>query len=90
MVEIVVWSGTRWESEGDECVCLSEKKRKESKMREREMTSQPYKSEGVCEMWWVVIGLGGACGTPKNIRPCIFFFFNWVGLLQYIYIYIYI
>ena len=79
MVEIVVWSGTRWESEGDECVCLSEKKRKESKMREREMTSQPYKSEGVCEMWWVVIGLGGARGTPKNIRPCIFFFLIALG-----------
>ena len=28
MVEMVVWSGTQWESVGNECVCLSEEKRK--------------------------------------------------------------
>ena len=31
------------------------------------MTGQTQESEGVCEMWWVVIGVGGARGTPKNI-----------------------
>ena len=36
-------------------------------MRGREMTGQTQESEGVCEMWWVVIGLGGACGISKNI-----------------------
>ena len=37
MVEMVVWSGTRWESVGNECVCvcvcLSEEKRKKVKGR---------------------------------------------------------
>ena len=46
-----------------ECVCLSEKKRKESKCEEERWPAN-QKSEGVCEMWWVVIVVGGA---PKNI-----------------------
>ena len=41
MVEMVVWRGTRWESDGDECVYLSEKKRKESKCEEERGLDNP-------------------------------------------------
>ena len=64
MVEMVVWSGTRWESVGNECVCvcvcLSEEKRKKMKER-KEMWGAGQKDKGMRENEWRgIVGLDGA------------------------------